>query len=63
MVPDKDISLSQGAIAPWAETASPYYQQALKALADHYKKSPDLPWSKLGKKVQQIILYLSLIHI
>ena len=57
VVPDKNISLSQGAIAPWADSPSPYYQQALKALAVHYKKTLNLPWNRLGKKVQQVILY------
>jgi excinuclease ABC subunit A len=57
VVPDKNKSLSQGAIAPWADSSSPYYLQALNAVTSHYSKSLDQPWHDLGKKVQQIILY------
>jgi excinuclease ABC subunit A len=41
MVPDKTLSLRQGAIAPWAKTGntSPYYTQTLDAICKHYKAS------------------------
>jgi excinuclease ABC subunit A len=32
-----ELSLRDGAIAPWAKTTSPYYTQTLEALAKHYK--------------------------
>ena len=33
VIPDKDRTLKQGAIAPWAKSSSPYYAQTLQALA------------------------------
>ena len=41
VVPDENLSLNRGAIAPWARTSatSPYYQQTLEALANAYRQS------------------------
>jgi excinuclease ABC subunit A len=57
VIPDKDATLRKGAIAPWAKSSSPYYTQTLDALGKHYKFTLDTKWSKLGKKVQDAILY------
>jgi excinuclease ABC subunit A len=58
-VPDASLSLAKGAIVPWARTGntSPYYTQTLQALAAHYEFSMNTPWSKLPKKVQDVILF------
>ena len=37
VVPDRNATLRQGAIAPWAKSSSPYYLQTLEALAKRYK--------------------------
>jgi excinuclease ABC subunit A len=57
VIPDKDISLRKGAIAPWAKSSSPYYTQTLDALARHYKFTLDTKWKALAKKTQDAILY------
>ena len=58
-VPDQSLSLRKGAVVPWARTGntSPYYTQTLQAIADHFDVSMDMPWSKLPKKVQDVILF------
>ncbi|MEL6826240.1 MAG: excinuclease ABC subunit UvrA [Pseudomonadota bacterium] len=56
VVPDKDLDLMNGAIAPWAKQASPYQTQTLQALADHYGFDLKTPWNKLSDKVQNVIL-------
>ena len=56
VVPDKDLDLMNGAIAPWAKQASPYQTQTLQALADHYSFDLKTPWNKLSEKVQDVIL-------
>ena len=56
IVPDKDLTLAKGAIAPWAKGQSPYQTQTLQALADHYDFDLDQPWNKLPEKVRDIIL-------
>ena len=56
IVPDRDLTLSKGAIAPWARSASPYQTQTLQALADHFDFDLDTPWNKLDVKVHDVIL-------
>ena len=57
VVPDKDKSLRQGAIAPWARSTSPYYTQTLEALAKHYKLSLTAAWKELPAKARDAVLY------
>jgi excinuclease ABC subunit A len=58
VVPDQNLSLRQGAIAPWAKTGatSPYYTQTLEALAKHYKFSMTTPWKTLSKQAKDVVL-------
>ncbi|WP_291196999.1 excinuclease ABC subunit UvrA [Hyphomonas sp.] len=57
IVPDKDLGLLDGAIAPWAKSTSPYQTQTLQALAAHYKFDLTKPWNKLPERIQDIILH------
>ena len=57
VVPDPKISLRRGAIAPWAKSTSPYYQQTLEALGRHYKFRLDVAFEKLPLQAQQAILH------
>ncbi|TAI63673.1 excinuclease ABC subunit UvrA [Bradyrhizobium sp. Leo170] len=57
VIPDKDLSLRKGAIAPWAKSSSPYYLQTLTALGKHYKFTLDTKWKDLAKKTQNAILH------
>lgn len=56
IVPDRDLTLMNGAIAPWAKQASPYQTQTLQALADHYDFNLQTPWNKLSEKIHDVIL-------
>src|SRR5438477_2814335 len=56
VIPDKEMSLRKGAIAPWAKSSSPYYLQTLIALGKHYKFTLDTQWKDLPKKVQTVLL-------
>lgn len=57
IVPDEDLSLLGGAIAPWAKTRSPYLTQTLTALAKHYGFDLRAPWRSLPAHVRQLILH------
>jgi excinuclease ABC subunit A len=57
VVPDRSLTLRQGAIAPWARSTSPYYTQTLDALARHFGFKMTDPWSQLPAKGQKAILY------
>jgi excinuclease ABC subunit A len=53
---NRDFSLEEGAIRGW-DKRNFYYHQMLKSLAKHFDFKLDKPFSKLPKKIQQLILY------
>jgi excinuclease ABC subunit A len=57
VIPDKELTLRKGAIAPWAKSSSPYYVQTLTALGKFYKFTLDTKWKDLPKKTQAAILH------
>jgi excinuclease ABC subunit A len=59
VVPDKTLSLRQGAIVPWAKTGntSPYYTQTLEAVCKHYGAAMSTPWDELDDEVRNAILF------
>jgi excinuclease ABC subunit A len=59
IVPDGNISLYEGAIAPWAKSGrpAPFYRQTMDAVARHLKVSMHVPWRDLPKKAQDTILF------
>ncbi|MCB9956723.1 MAG: excinuclease ABC subunit UvrA [Caulobacterales bacterium] len=57
VVPDGDLALAKGAIAPWAKGQSPYYLQTLEALGRHYGFKTSSKWSDLDEEAQSVILY------
>jgi excinuclease ABC subunit A len=57
VVPDPELSINEGAINPWKGQTGEYFQRLLEAVADNYGFSPDLPWEKLKKAQQKILLW------
>ncbi len=59
VVPDKYLSLNEGAILPWSKSGNKdnYYNQMLLAVADHYGFSMDTPFEDLPDKYQKYVLY------
>ena len=59
VVPDKHLSLNDGAILPWSKSGNKdnYYYQMLQAVSDHYGFSMDTPFEELPEKYQRYILY------
>lgn len=57
VVPDEDLSLGEGAVAPWAQTSSEYFQRVLTALADDLGFSMDTPWRALPKRARDAVLH------
>ena len=57
VVPDGELALNNGAIAPWSKGTSPYYAQTLQALARHYKFKITVPWEDLDEEAQHVVLY------
>jgi excinuclease ABC subunit A len=56
VVPDDRLALSEGAVAPWADSSGQYYQQTLESIAKHFKVKMSTPWRDLPKKVRDTIL-------
>lgn len=56
VIPDKDLSPAEGAIAPW-NSASTYYMQKLEAVGEKYGFDINTPIKKLTKKQLNLILY------
>ncbi|MDP9442649.1 MAG: excinuclease ABC subunit UvrA [Actinomycetota bacterium] len=57
VVPNPDLSIAEGAIAPWANGHSEWYQRVLTALADAYGFETTTPFKKLTKAQQKMLLY------
>lgn len=53
---DNTLSLGEGAIRGW-DRHNFYFYSMLTSLAKHYDFKLDTPFNKLGKKIQNIILY------
>ncbi len=57
VVPNEKKTIADGAVEPWSKSSTLYYAQTLASLAKHYKFSLNERWSKLPKKVKDIILF------
>ena len=57
VAPDRDKSLTDGAIAPWSRATSKLYQQTLQALATHFGGDMFKPWRELPEDFRKVILY------
>ncbi len=57
VIPDDSLTLSTGAVAPWANSTSQYYAQTLESLARHFKISLATPWRDLPQEVRETILH------
>ncbi|WP_367343666.1 excinuclease ABC subunit UvrA [Methanomethylovorans sp.] len=56
IVPDKSLSLREGAVEPW-RVADGYYMQSLESLAKHMGFSMDTPYEQLSEEVKYTIMY------
>ena len=50
------LSIAKGAIRGW-DKRNHYYHQLITSLAEHYDFDVDIPYEKLPKKIQKILLY------
>ncbi|RJK93866.1 excinuclease ABC subunit UvrA [Vallicoccus soli] len=58
LVPDEDLSLRDGAVAPWAVGQSAdYFVRLLEALAETLGFDVDTPWRKLPKRAKDAVLH------
>jgi excinuclease ABC subunit A len=57
IVPDPSLSIGEGALAPWANSASNYYEQVTEAIAERYGVDLDEPWEELPDDQRDLFLY------
>jgi len=57
VVPDRTLSLREGAVVPWVGRSSMHYYQMLDALTQHYGFDVNVPYGRLPELVQQVLLY------
>ncbi|HEY2767923.1 MAG TPA: excinuclease ABC subunit UvrA [Solirubrobacteraceae bacterium] len=56
LVPDPTLSVSEGAIAPWSNVVSNYYDQVAEAISERYGVDLDEPWENLSQEDRDIFL-------
>jgi excinuclease ABC subunit A len=57
VVPDPDLSIGGGAVAPWAGAKGEYFGRVLDAVAATYRFSVDTPWKDLSRAERKVVLY------
>ncbi len=56
IVPDPDLSIAEGALAPWAASSSNYYEQITEAIAERYRIDVEAPWRELTDDHRDLFL-------
>ena len=57
VVPDPTLSLGDGALLPWATSASQYYGQIMLAIAEQYGVDTGVAWADLPAEQQAVYLH------
>jgi excinuclease ABC subunit A len=57
VVPDPSLTIGEGALLPWANSASNYYEQITQAIAETYGVDLECPWEALPPEHQDLYLY------
>ncbi|MBI4882979.1 MAG: excinuclease ABC subunit UvrA [Actinobacteria bacterium] len=57
LIPDTDLSINGGAIAPWRSSSTQYFTRMLEAVAESYGIDLDVPYKKLTAKQQKVIMH------
>ncbi|MEO0991715.1 MAG: excinuclease ABC subunit UvrA, partial [Pseudomonadota bacterium] len=57
VVPDQNLKIYDGALAPWRKGKSPYFLQTIEAIAKHYEFDKNTKWKDLPAHVKQVFLY------
>ncbi len=57
VVPNPELSLDEGAIAPWSSGTSKYFKRLVEAVADDNGIDINAPWHDIPKAKQKLLLY------
>ena len=57
VVPNPGLSIGEGALAPWANSTSSYYELLTEAIAERYGVDLEAPWEELPEEQRDLFLY------
>ena len=57
VVPNAELSIAEGAIAPWAGGHAKYFHRLLESTCEQYERRSDVPWEQLSAAEQKLMLY------
>jgi excinuclease ABC subunit A len=57
VIPNRDLTLKQHAIAPWEPTSSQYYPQLLEAVCNHFGVDMNIPVNDIPEHLFEKVLY------
>ncbi|MGZ8597696.1 MAG: excinuclease ABC subunit UvrA, partial [Actinomycetota bacterium] len=57
VVPDTDLSVHEGALAPWASATLEYWNRVLESVAEAHDIDLEAPFRRLAKKQRDVLLY------
>ncbi|MEY3196765.1 MAG: excinuclease subunit, partial [Pseudomonadota bacterium] len=57
IVPNKNLSIKEGAIAPWASNNSKFFTQTMESLAKHYKFNISGAFKEIPDEIKHILFY------
>jgi excinuclease ABC subunit A len=57
VVPDPEVSVADGALAPWASGHAKYFHRLLESVCEEYEIEINTPFEKLPKQQQTLLLF------
>ncbi|TMM16855.1 MAG: excinuclease ABC subunit UvrA [Actinobacteria bacterium] len=57
IVPDPTLSIAEGALSPWANSSSSYYELLTEAIAERYGVDLEVPWQDLPTEHRDLFLH------
>jgi excinuclease ABC subunit A len=57
IVPDDDLSIAKGALAPWNLAGSSFFDELVGGVSQRYEIDVDAPWGELPKDQQDLFLW------
>jgi excinuclease ABC subunit A len=57
VVPNEDLSIKEGAIAPWSGRTLEYFDRLLDSASNAFGFKTDVPFKRLSKKARDLVLY------
>ncbi len=56
VIPNPELTLTDGAIHPWSSRKSQYFERLVEGVCDQFDIPIDTPWESLSKKQQNLLL-------